>query len=62
MNGRRRLLCVAILIAVSLGFGQASSPVRGQTQAESLAASFRKAAERVAPAVVAVRPLDPIVP
>ena len=62
MNGRRRLLCLVSLIAVSLGFGQDSSPVRGQTQAESLSASFRKAAERVAPAVVAVRPVDPSVP
>ncbi len=61
MNGRRRLVCIAILVAVSLGFGQASCPVRGQTQAESLSTSFRKAAERVAPAVVAVRPLDPSV-
>ena len=37
-------------------------PRLAQTQAESLAASFRKAAERVAPAVVAVRPLDPSYP
>ena len=61
MNGRRRRVCAAILIAGSFGFGPASFPVRGQTQAESLSASFRKAAERVAPAVVAVRPLDPSV-
>jgi S1-C subfamily serine protease len=59
MNGRHRLVCVAILIAGSPVFGPASPRVLGQTQAESLSASFRKAAERVAPAVVAVRPLDP---
>ena len=58
MNRCRRP-CVAILIAVVLGFGPVSCPVLAQTQAESLAASFRKAVERVAPAVVAVRPLDP---
>jgi serine protease Do len=61
MNCRHGLRSVAIMIAVSLGFGPALPPVRGQTQAESLSASFRKAAERVAPAVVAVRPLDPSV-
>ena len=61
MNGRRRRLCVAILIAVPLGFGSASTQVRGQTEAQTLSASFRKAAERVAPAVVAVRPLGPSV-
>ena len=61
MNGRRRRVCVAILIAGSLSFVLAASPVWGQTQAESLSASFRKAAERAAPAVVAVRPLDPSV-
>jgi serine protease Do len=36
----------------------AAAPARAQTQAESLSASFRKAAGRVAPAIVAVRPLD----
>jgi serine protease Do len=61
MNGRRRLVCGAISIAISLAFGQACSTVLGQTQAESLSASFRKAAERVAPSVVAIRPLDPSV-
>ena len=59
MNGGRRIVCVATLIAMSLGFGLFASRVMGQTQAESLAESFRKAAERVAPSVVAVRPLDP---
>ena len=59
MNGRDPLPFVAILVGVILGFGQASSPARGQTDAESLSASFRKAAERVTAAVVSVRPLDP---
>ncbi len=31
----------------------------GQSAAEALSASFRKAADRVGPAVVTVRPLDP---
>ena len=61
MNGRHRLLCGAILIAILLGLGPALSSVVGQTQADSLSASFRKAAERVALAVVAVRPVDPSV-
>jgi serine protease Do len=62
MNGHRRIPHVAIAIAALNGIGQASSPARGQTQAESLAVSFRQAADRVAPAVVGVRPLDPTYP
>jgi serine protease Do len=62
MNGRRRIPHVAIMVSVLHAIGQASSPSWGQTQAESLAASFRQAADRVAPAVVAVRPLDPTYP
>ncbi len=62
MNGCRRLIWMATLVAVSAGFDHTSARALGQTQAESLAASFRKAAGRVAPAVVAVRPLDPVLP
>jgi serine protease Do len=63
MNGYRRLFSMAISIAAILpAIDHVLSRVHGQTQAESLAASFRTAAERVAPAVVAVRPLDPVFP
>src|SRR5271166_4857314 len=43
-----------ILLAVCLA---GVSPVLAQRQAESLSASFRKAAEKMLPAVVAVRPV-----
>ncbi len=62
MNGCRSTLCVANLVAGLLTLGLLPGPAPGQGQAESLSASFRKAAERVAPAVVAIRPLEPRVP
>ena len=37
-----------------------AATARGQTEAESLSASFRKAARKVLPAVVTVRPIGPI--
>jgi len=62
MNACRRIVSVVSLIGGLLGVGLAPSPVLGQTQAESLSASFRKAAGFVAPSVVAIRPLDPAYP
>jgi serine protease Do len=62
MNGCHRLIGIATLMAACLGFDHALTRTFAQTQADSLAASFRKAAGRVAPAVVAVRPLDPVFP
>jgi serine protease Do len=42
----------ALLFAVAI-----AAPARGQTEAETLSASFRKAARRVLPSVVTVRPI-----
>ena len=62
MNGCHRLIWTATLMAGCLGFDHLLSGALAQTPAESLAASFRKAAGRVAPAVVGIRPLDPVFP
>ena len=61
MNARRRLIDLPARIGLLVLLGMAP-PVLGQTQAESLAATFRKAVDRVAPALVTVRPLDPMNP
>lgn len=62
MNTCRRMIYLPTRIALLVLLGLAPSSVVGQTQAESLADSFRKAVDRAAPAVVAVRPLDPTNP
>jgi serine protease Do len=49
-----RNLARGLAIAVVL-----TSPAIAQHEAESLSASFRKAAQRVGPAVVGIRPIDP---
>ncbi len=66
MNGRRsRARAVSgIVLGLALLFVEAGSAF-AQSQAESLSASFQKALGRVAPALVAIRPLDsphPFVP
>jgi serine protease Do len=62
MNACHRLIYFPRRIALLALLGLAPSWALGQTQAESLADSFRKAVDRAAPAVVAVRPLDPMNP
>ena len=62
MNACHRIIDLPTRIALLILLTSAPSSVLGQTQAESLATSFRKAVDRAAPAVVAVRPLDPMSP
>jgi serine protease Do len=62
MNGCRRLAYIATLIVTLLGPALAPPSALAQSQAESLSASFRKAAENVATSVVAIRPIDPTYP
>jgi serine protease Do len=62
MNACHRIIDLPTRIALVILLAPAPSSVLGQTQAESLAASFRNAAQRAAGAVVAVRPLDPMNP
>jgi serine protease Do len=62
MNGYHSVFCVAKLFAGLLALGLVPRPVLGQSQAESLSSSFRKATERIAPSVVTVRPLGPQLP
>src|SRR4051812_34066916 len=50
-----------ILTALALGVA-CGATASGQTEAESLSTSFRKAARRVLPALVTVRPLGVAVP
>jgi S1-C subfamily serine protease len=59
MNGNRHFTAALVLIAVGL-LGVATWTPRAPAQgpAESLSASFRKAAQRARGAVVAIRPLD----
>jgi serine protease Do len=57
---RRRGIQVVLLSFITCA--PAGSPVLAQREAESLSASFRKAAEHVLPSVVAVRPLGLIEP
>ncbi len=47
------------LLTLGLGVAMAAATAHGQTEAESLSASFRKAAKRVLPSVVTVRPVGP---
>jgi serine protease Do len=57
MNGYGRPACVAIALAASVAaLTAAAVPAAAQSQAEELSASFRKALDRVRPALVAVRP------
>ncbi len=59
MDGCRRSGRAGKALAVALLLiGTAGQSAKAQTQAESLSASFRKAAERARPSVVAVRPAD----
>jgi serine protease Do len=48
------------LLLFGLGVALTATAARGQTEAESLSASFRKAAKRVLPSVVTVRPVGPM--
>jgi serine protease Do len=58
-TARRRLSRLATLAV--LCFTVLVPPAFGQTEAESLSTSFRKAAKRVLPSVVTVRPVGPFV-
>lgn len=53
----RRITWGAALILAACGFYR---PAAAQREAETLSASFRKAADRVAPSVVGIRPLDAV--
>jgi serine protease Do len=55
MPSRSRTRTIAIVVLL----GIAEIPAFGQGEAETLSASFRKAAKRVLPAVVTVRPVGP---
>ncbi len=59
MNGCRQPGRIGNALALLLVLiGTAGQNAGGQTQAESLSASFRKAVERARPSIVAVRPAD----
>ena len=57
MSKQSTIRITAALVLCALIIGIQSKPAAGQNQAESLSASFRKAAQRVAPALVGVRPM-----
>jgi len=62
MTACRRSIDLRTRFALLVLLGLAPTSVMGQNQAESLAASFRKAVDRASPWVVTVRPLDPMNP
>jgi serine protease Do len=63
MNGYRAFAHAAIAMLGEIAvLSVLAGPVLGQSQAESLSASFRKAVARVSPAVVAIRPAGVALP
>ena len=59
MNDNHRAVCRFVAVILGLwGIGLMDAAALAQDPAQSLSASFRKAAKRVRPCIVAVRPLD----